>query len=267
MEQVIASSALERLLRRDRAVTLSALLAASLLAWAYILSGAGMDMGSMEMTMSMSGMAMPELWTPAYFGLMLAMWAMMMMAMMLPSAAPMVLLFATIERRRRQSAPFVSTAAFTAAYVVVWSGFSLAATLLQWMLDKWALLSPAMATTSGLIAGSVLVAAGVYQYTPLKQACLRSCRSPLEFISTYWNIGPFRIGLRHGAYCVGCCWMLMLLLFVAGIMNLIWVAVIAAFILIEKTAPRGAGLGYAVGAVLIAWGAWILYAHATVVPI
>ena len=262
VKQVIATSPLERLLRRDRAVTLSALLAASLLAWAYILSGAGMDMSSMEMN-AMPEMAMPRPWTPSYFALMLAMWAIMMLAMMLPSAVPMVLLFTTIERRRNHAPPYAATAIFAVAYGVVWSGFSVVVTLLQWMLDRLALLSSALATTNGLIAGAILIAAGVYQLTPLKQACLRGCRSPLEFISRHWNSGPFGIGLRHGIYCVGCCWMMMLLLFVGGIMNLIWVAVIATSILVEKVAPRGPWLGYGVGAALIAWGVWTLHDYAT----
>lgn len=263
MDQAIAPSTLERVLRRDRAVTLAALLGASLLAWAYILLGAGMDMASMQMqSMSMPGMAMPSAWSASYFLLMLAMWAVMMIAMMLPSAAPMILLFAAIERRRRQESPFVATVVFAAAYIVVWSGFSLGATLLQWQLDRLALLSPTMATTSRLIAGMVFIGAGLYQFTPLKQACLRSCQSPLEFISRYWNAGPFGIGLRHGVYCVGCCWMLMLLLFVGGIMNLIWVALIAAFILLEKLLPQGKLLGYGLGAVLAGWGSWTLYSYA-----
>jgi predicted metal-binding membrane protein len=257
MEQVIAPSTLERLLRRDRAMALAALLGASLLAWAYILGLAGTDMASMK-TASMPDMMMPHPWTPAYFALMLTMWATMMVAMMLPSAAPMVLLFATIERRRRQVSPFTATALFAAAYLVVWSGFSAAAASLQWMLDRWAILSPAMAATNGLIAGCVLIAAGAYQFTPLKRACLRSCRSPIEFLSRYWSSRPFGIGLRHGSYCVGCCWMMMLLLFVGGVMNLIWIAVIAAFILAEKIAPRGQWLGYGAGAVLVVWGVWIL---------
>jgi predicted metal-binding membrane protein len=262
MEQAIAPSALERVLRRDRAVTLVALIVASLLAWAYILLGAGMDMASMQMqTMSMPGMAMPSAWTASYFFLMLAMWAVMMIAMMLPSAAPMILLFATIERRRRQESPFVATFVFAAAYIVVWIGFSLTATLLQWQLDRLALLSPMMATTSKLIGGGIFLAAGLYQFTPLKQACLRNCQSPLEFISRYWEMGPFGIGIRHGLYCVGCCWMLMLLLFVGGIMNLIWVALIAAVILLEKLLPPGKWLSYGLGVLLAAWGLWTLYYH------
>jgi predicted metal-binding membrane protein len=260
MEQTIDTSVLERVLRRDRTVTLVALLAASLLAWAYILAGAGMDMHSM----SMPNMAMPmaSVWTPAYFALMLVMWCIMMMAMMLPSAAPMILLFATIERRRNGGSPFLTTTIFAAAYVIVWAGFSIIATLLQWQLDRLALLSPEMATTSALLAAIVLIVVGLYQFTPLKQACLRGCRSPLEFITRYWNRGPFGIGLRHGIYCVGCCWMAMLLLFVGGVMNLLWVALIAAFILVEKISPRGEWLSYGAGAALICWGGWMLYTHA-----
>jgi len=212
----------------------------------------------------MPDMAMPMTseWTPAYFALMLAMWCIMMVAMMLPSAAPMILLFATVERRRGGGSPFLATALFAAAYIIVWLGFSIIATLLQWQLDRLTLLSPAMASTSALLAAIVLIVAGLYQFTPLKQACLRGCRSPLEFITRYWNRGPFGIGLRHGIYCVGCCWMVMLLLFVGGIMNLLWVAAIAAFILIEKVMPRGEWISYGAGVALICWGSLMLFTHA-----
>jgi predicted metal-binding membrane protein len=254
MDRLAQSSALERVLRRDRATTLVALLAASLIAWAYIAAGIGMDMEAM----SMPDMVMPADWTPARFGLMFAMWAIMMVAMMLPSAAPMVLLFATIERRRRAVSPFPATALFAAAYVSVWAGFSLAATALQWQLDRLALLTPMIATANLTIAGVVLIAAGIYQFTPLKQACLRHCRSPLEFISRHWKRGPFGIGLLHGLYCVGCCWMLMLVLFVGGVMNLACVALIAGVVLVEKLAPQGRWVGYAAGLVLAGGGVWLL---------
>jgi predicted metal-binding membrane protein len=257
VDQTIKTSALERVLRRDRTVTLIALLAASMLAWAYILSGARMDMESMsmpDMTMPMTGN-----WTASYFALMLAMWGIMMVAMMLPSAAPMILLFASVERRRRDGSPLPATTLFVGAYVVVWIGFSVAATLLQWQLEFVALLSPVMASANALFAAIVLILAGLYQFTPLKQACLRGCRSPLEFISRFWSSGAFRMGLRHGLYCVGCCWMLMLLLFVGGVMNLLWVALIAAFILAEKIAPRGQWLSYGAGGALVCWGVWTLY--------
>jgi predicted metal-binding membrane protein len=258
-------TALGRLLRRDRAVTLAALLAAAALAWAYLVSGAGMsgappampDMPGMSMSgMSMSGMSMRATWTASYFAVIAAMWVIMMVAMMLPSAAPMVLLFATIERRRRAASPFPATAWFALAYVLLWAAIGLLGVLLQWQLDRLALLSPAIAVTSAAIAGVVLIAAGLYQFTPLKQACLHGCRSPLEFISQYWNRGPFGLGLTHGLYCIGCCWMLMLLLFVGGVMNLLWVAAIALFVLIEKMAPRGRWIAYAAGVALIVAGAW-----------
>jgi predicted metal-binding membrane protein len=262
MDPAIDASVIERLLRRDRAVTLLALLAVSLLAWSYLLFGMDMEMPSMSMSMPGMAMSMSPAWTPSYFVLMLTMWGIMMVAMMLPSAAPMILLFATIERRRGAGSPLAATAAFAASYVVVWIGFSVAATALQWQLDRLALLSPEMASSNTLITASILIGVGLYQFTPWKHACLRGCRSPLEFISRYWGSGPFGIGLRHGLYCVGCCFMLMLLLFVAGIMNLLWVAVIAAFVLAEKIAPRGAWLSYGAGAALVGLGVWALFAHA-----
>jgi predicted metal-binding membrane protein len=256
MDQVIQTTALERVLKRDRTVTLVALLAVSLLAWAYIASGIGMDMDAM----AMPEMAMPADWTPSYFALMLAMWVMMMVAMMLPSAAPMVLLFATVERRRHGVTPFRATALFASAYLIVWAVFSLVSTVFQWQLDRFAQLTPMLATANALVAAIVLITAGVYQFTPLKQACLRGCRSPIEFVSRYWNRGPFGIGLVHGLYCLGCCWMLMLLLFVGGAMNLLWVALIAAFIFAEKIAPHGKWVSYIAGMALITGAAWVLYA-------
>lgn len=259
MEVTNKLSVIEQVLRRDKAVTLIALLAISLLAWAYILAGVGMDMHSM----SMPDMAMPMTsdWTAVYFAAMLAMWCFMMVAMMLPSAAPMILLYATLERRRRNTSPFWATTIFTAAYVSVWIVFSIVATLLQWQLDRLTVLSPAMTGPSIPLTASVLIAIGLYQFTPLKNACLRGCRSPLEFIMLYWGRPAFDIGLRHGVYCVGCCWMVMLLLFVGGMMNILWVALIAGFILAEKTFPRGEWLSYGGGAALICWGGWALYAH------
>ena len=175
---------------------------------------------------------------------MLAMWAVMMVAMMLPSAAPMILLFATIERRRpgrsRTAPPLCSGSATSRSGSV----FSLGATVLQWSLERLALLSPMMATTSTALGGAILVAAGVYQWTPLKQACLRHCRSPLDFILSYWRRAPWRPG--HGpaarAFCVGCCWMLMALLFVGGVMNLLWIAGIALFIWWRNWRPEAGGL-------------------------
>jgi predicted metal-binding membrane protein len=151
---------------------------------------------------------------------------------------------------------------FTGAYIAVWVVFSVAATGLQWQLDRWALLSPAVASTSTASATIVLLAAGLYQFTPLKQACLRACRSPLELITRYWSHGPFGIGLRHGIYCVGCCWMLMLVLFVVGVMNVSWVALIAVFALAEKILPRHQYLSYGAGAALLVGAGWMMYVRA-----
>jgi predicted metal-binding membrane protein len=257
------TSVIERVLRRDKATALLALTAVAALAWAYVVLGSGMDMESMLMQATMSDTdRMP--WSTGYFGLMVVMWAVMMVAMMLPSAAPVILLFSTIERRRQQVSPFPAIAFFVLGYFAVWTAFSIAATTLQWGLERFAVVSPMAASASAVSAASVMIAAGLYQFTPLKQACLRRCRSPLEFVTQHWNRGPFRMGLWHGSYCVGCCWMVMLLLFIGGMMNLLWVGLIALFILAEKVAPRGEWIGYAAGAAITAWGGWTLLARASV---
>lgn len=267
-----APSAIEAVLRRDRLVTLAALTCVCIAAWSYIGLGIGMGMPGAEMSgmempgMEMSGMAMdPAMsmpWTGTTFVLMTAMWAVMMVAMMLPGAAPMVLTHAALQRHRRQAAPHDSTLLFALGYLAVWAGFSVLAAALQWQLDSLALLSPAMATASTVLAGGALVIAGAYQLTPLKQGCLVRCRSPVEFLTRHRRSGPFGLGLRHGLFCLGCCWALMLLLFVGGVMNLAWVGAIALFVLLEKTVPGGRRLGRAAGAGLILWGGWLLVAAA-----
>ncbi|MGH7658149.1 MAG: DUF2182 domain-containing protein, partial [Gemmatimonadales bacterium] len=183
-------------------------------------------------------------------------------AMMLPSASPMILLFASVNRRRRERAvPSVRTAIFAAGYLGLWILFSALAALVQWSLHRVALLSPDMASASPVFGGILLLSAGIYQWLPVKNVCLTRCRSPLSFIQTEWREGPAGavvMGLRHGLFCLGCCWVLMSLLFVAGVMNLIWVAAIAGFILLEKLAPGGQWVGKATGMLLAAWGAWLL---------
>ena len=254
-------------LRHDRAVVLGSLGLVVILAWIYLLAGAGMDMTAMNMPMtnmgggSMSGqmMTMPSHWTLGYGIVVFVMWAVMMVAMMLPSAAPVTLLVATIARKRAETGGRVgmSTALFVAGYLGVWTAFSAAATMLQWQLDRAGLLSPAMALASTVVAGVVLIGAGIYQWTPLKQACLRHCRSPFEFLMFHWRdgaVGALSSGVRHGLYCLGCCWMLMALLFVGGIMNIAWIAGIALLVLIEKVAPWGGWTGRATGLVMAAWG-------------
>lgn len=243
----------EAALRRERAVVIGCLLLVIVLSWAYLLSGAGMmeEMGDMLMPMS-SGP-----WTVGHALLVLLMWAVMMAAMMLPSAAPMILLHGTLARRRTDGAGTATQGAVAAGYLSTWAVFSVAATALQYALEQAALLSPMMQTSSRWLAAAVLVGAGIYQWTPLKQACLRHCRSPLDQLMGHWRPGPrgaFAMGWRHGAVCVGCCWMLMLLLFVGGVMSMAWIAGIALFVLVEKLAPAGPLIGRVAGLALIAWG-------------
>src|SRR6266700_2359641 len=256
------ADALSALLRHDRAVVLGSLAFVILLAWGYLLTGAGVEMEMMDMGGGRMMAMMPE-WTLAYGLVVFAMWAVMMVAMMLPSAAPVTLLIASIARKRREAgtARGVTTAPFVTGYLVVWLAFAAITTLLQWQLDAAELLSETMALASTLVAGSVLVLAGIYQWTPLKQACLRHCRSPLDFLLHHWRdgaLGAFVSGARHGTFCLGCCWMLMALLFVGGIMNLAWIAGIALIVLIEKTLPWGGRMGRVTGGVLMAWGALAL---------
>ncbi len=263
---------LEAVVRRDRLIVVTALTAVIALSWAYLLAGAGMGMSAFEMTRmsqpgmagGMSGMAMmtPAVWTPGYAVLMFFMWWVMMVAMMLPSAAPMILLFATVNRKQRETGhPHVATSIFAVSYLVAWAGFSLVAVTLQWGFERTGILSPMLVGTNLIFGGVLLLAAGVYQLTPIKHACLRHCRSPLAFLSTHWRRdarGALRMGLEHGAFCVGCCWLLMGLLFFGGVMNLYWIAGIALFVLFEKTVPAGHWLGYATGVALLVGGAGML---------
>ena len=255
------SSTLETLVKRDRAVVLAGLAGVTGLAWAYLFitaaeMGGPMDAGALAAAMQIKP------WTGLDFLLMFLMWAVMMVAMMLPSAAPMILLFAAVCRKQAaQGRTFAPVGVFVAGYLAVWSVFSLGATVLQWGLEQAALLSPLMVGTSPLLGGGLLVVAGLYQWSPLKQACLRHCRSPIHFIVHHRREGPggaFVMGLEHGAFCVGCCWLLMGLLLVGGVMNLLWVAAIAVFVLLEKGLPGGHRLGGVAGVGLVAWGGLLL---------
>jgi predicted metal-binding membrane protein len=262
---------IERVVRRDRMTVAAGVLGIAVLAWAHLLRmarhDAAMGTGMPGMHGDVGpGMAMPHLqaWGAAELALLVAMWAVMMTAMMLPSAAPLVLLFATITRRRRaRQSPAAPTGALATGYLLAWTAFSVVAALAQWGLHQAALLSPAMASTSPTLAGLLLIGAGLYQWTPLKGRCLAECRSPLGFLTREWREGTggaLVMGARHGAFCVGCCWVLMALLFVAGVMNLLWVAGIAAFVLVEKAAPAGGPLGKIAGVLLVGWGGWVLVA-------
>ena len=258
-----ATSVFEAVLRRDRAVVVVALILVISLSWLWILTGAGTGMSAIEMTRMPRDMMMtPAIWTPAYAALMFLMWWVMMLAMMLPSAAPVLLIFARIRRQGSVAKrPWTPTGCFVAGYLAVWAGFSAGATALQWVLEGSGLLSAMMATTANWLGAVILIGAGLWQFAPLKQACLRYCRSPIGFLTGRWrsgSAGAFRMGLEHGTQCLGCCWFLMVLLFFGGVMNLWWIGGLAAYILIEKVLPMGLWLSYAVGIGLVLWGAFLL---------
>jgi predicted metal-binding membrane protein len=259
MEAVLRDQwAVERLVRRDRAFALAALVVLTALSWLYLVRMAGGMSAPGDVHMAMPS---PRTWTLVDFLLLFVMWAVMMVAMMLPSAAPMILLVAGVHRRRNQSGGASTAACFVLGYFVVWGLFSAAAALAQSGLHRAALLSPQMAGTSPMIGGVLLAAAGIYQWLPIKSACLSHCRSPLGFLTNHWRegrVGGLLMGMRHGQFCVGCCWVLMLLLFVVGVMNLFWVALLAAFTLAERLARRGVHLSRIGGAALIAWGIWMM---------
>ena len=194
------------------------------------------------------------------------MWWVMMIAMMVPSAAPMILLYARAHRNtqkdREQDSIIAPTGAFASGYLVCWLAFSAVATSLQWTLEQAGLFhSMLMWGTSSVLSGIFLIAAGVYQVTPLKNVCLKHCRSPLYFLMHHWrksSVGAFRMGLEHGMYCVGCCWVLMALLFVGGSMNLVWIAGLAVFVLIEKLSRFGIWIGRASGALMLGSGLYLV---------
>lgn len=208
----------------------------------------------------MADMAMPmtDAWTASVFALTFAMWWVMMLGMMVPSAAPMILTFATLNRNRRaKGQTFVPTVVFLLGYLIAWGLFSIAATAAQWALDAFVLLTPMLAVDNSVIGGALLIVAGTYQFTPLKQACLRGCRSPFAFVLNHWRdgwTGALRMGLEHGAYCIGCCAVLMALLFLAGAMNLLWVAALAVFVFAEKLLPGGEWVGRAGGVAMVGYG-------------
>ena len=242
------------LMRHDRALLFASLAAVAALAWTYLLLGAGIEMETMDMGGGQIMMMAPE-WSISYAAIVAVMWAIMMIAMMLPSAAPVVLLSDALDRHRGTVAAARRSAFFLSGYLIVWFAFSLVATALQWALDEAGLLSETMAVSNRVLAGTTLVVAGLYQWTPLKQACLNHCRSPAEFLVRHSREARLVTGVRHGLFCLGCCWMLMALLFVGGLMNLSWIVGIAVLVLIEKTLPWGGWMSRIIGLVLVGWGA------------
>ena len=224
------------------------------------MDGMEMDAGDAPSLGTVLGIS-PRPWSSVEAGVTLTMWVVMMVGMMLPSATPMILLYARVGRQsRKEGKPFAATGFFAGGYLLAWVGFALAATLGQWLMEG-TLLSPALASASRIFSGAVLIVAGLYQWTPLKDACLSQCQAPIVFLQRHGGFrrdpaGAVGLGLRHGLYCIGCCWALMTLLFVGGIMNVLWIAAIAIFVLAEKVFFPGRLLSRIAGTLLIAAGLW-----------
>jgi len=242
--------------RRDQFLILSSLSLLAGLAWVYLL---GLDAGMVIMGGSTEAMGTTmgiKPWTPADFAMMFLMWAIMMVGMMVPSAMRAVMIFAGIARKAADNGrSFASANFFIAGYIVIWSGFSAVATLLQWGLEHFSLLSPMMVLLSPQLGAALLFAAGLYQISPLKDVCLRHCQSPAHFIAQHFkggNASAFNLGIKHGLYCLGCCWVLMGLLFVGGVMNLVWILAITLFVLIEKLLPQRLQIARVSGGLMIA---------------
>ena len=266
------NTALEAVLRRDRAIVLAALAIITAIAWADLawladdMGMGGMDMTGFRMIPAGRSLMMPasEPWQPIEFGCVFAMWVLMMIGMMTSSVAPMILIYARVGRQAAtQDKPFAASGWFAAGYLLAWAGISLVATSLQWALERAALLTPTMESASNILGAIVLILAGLYQWTPLKEACLAYCQSPLIFIQQQGGFrgdpgGALALGFRHGIYCIGCCWALMALLFVGGVMNLLWIAVLAILILLEKLTPFGRVVARIAGVGFIASGVWML---------
>ncbi len=278
----VPSTGFANLLKRDSLVVVAALALITILAWAYLLTLNG-DMqtsvasGQMHPAMpgmgEMSGMASGQStamahaltpWTPTHFLFTFAMWAVMMIGMMTPSVSPMVLIYSRLAKTAAaQGTPFASSAWFTGGYLVAWTWFALSASVAQYALDRAALLTPMMALQSRTFGGAVLTAAGLYQWLPVKGVCLSNCRAPLAFVQRHGGfsagaLGSVKLGALHGLYCIGCCWAMMLLLFVAGVMNLFWIAALMLIVLTEKLVPGAAYVSRAVGAIAIGAGLWLL---------
>jgi len=266
------ASALEAVLRRDRAIIIVALGVLTALAWCDLvwladdMAMGGMDMTGYRMIPAGQALMMPASspWQPIEFAYVFAMWVVMMVGMMTPSAAPIILVYARVGRQAAESRPFASTAWFAGGYLLAWIAVSLAATSAQWALERAVLLTPMMASASKIVGGILLILAGLYQWTSLKDVCLSQCQAPLGFILSRGGFqgaatSSLMLGFRHGAYCLGCCWALMVLLFALGVMNLFWITALAILVLLEKVMPSGRVIARIAGIALFAGGVWMLF--------
>lgn len=263
------STALESSLARHRVVSAAALILLTLLAWGWLLAGAGMEMHTNVSLSPISGgdnhppgmtMGQPMPWSVGHYTLVFAMWWSMMVAMMLPSGAPVILLFARVAKHANAEGQ-PAAGFFLAGYLVTWGCFSLVATVLEHVLERSELLSSMMKSQNHRLSAAILISAGIYQLSPLKEVCLRHCRSPAQFLSSHYrpgSLGALRMGFRHGTYCIGCCWLLMALLFVGGVMNLAWIALLTLIVAAEKLLPFGRYVAIVTGSACIVSGAVML---------
>lgn len=252
---------IETILRHERAALTVVLIAVPLAAWTWVVALARDMYGPMT---GASAWMMTMVWDGPHLLLLWAMWAVMMAGMMLPSATPVLLLCGRAARNRDPREPVAALVyALAGGYLLVWAAFSVAATFLQRALASALLLTPMMEPATPVAAAAILFIAGAYQFVPLKRACLHACRTPMAFLTRYWRpgvSGAFRMGITHGIYCLGCCWALMLLLFVGGVMNLAVILALTVWVIIEKTAPFGDKGARIAGALLIAAALWMLFA-------
>jgi predicted metal-binding membrane protein len=268
----MSSTSFELLFRRDRRIVVGALIVLTVLAWGYLvwlarnMSMSGSSTPDMPgMNMSAAVIPMLRAWTASDFTFIFLMWAIMMVGMMTPSATPMILIYSRVARQAAQEKrPIAATGWFVSGYLLSWTAFSFVAAIAQGALERVAWLTPMMAAASNKVGGVVLIVAGVYQFTPLKNNCLGHCQSPFAFIQANGGFrrgmsASIQLGMRHGFYCIGCCWALMVLLFVGGVMNILWIAAIAIFVLIEKAIPVGSAIARVAGAGLALAGIWLLF--------
>ena len=260
---------IEVLVRRERHIIISGLALITLLAWGWVLIGSGTGMSALGMsTWAFPPPIHPAMvvdWTASYAVLMFFMWWIMMIAMMTPSAAPIILLYAHAHRHERKLGRITSattpTFAFALGYLLAWIAFSVLATGLQWGLERAGFMhAMLMWSINPVLSGALLLTAGIYQLTPLKSICLEHCRSPAQFLAANFRpgaMGALRMGWKHGAFCLGCCWLLMALLFAGGIMNLVWIAGLAILVLAEKLLAHGRLFARISGVVMMCGGAWI----------
>jgi predicted metal-binding membrane protein len=252
---------LEAVLKHERRTLAVVLVGIPLICWVWVIAMARDMYGSMT---GASAWMMTSRWDAGHVLLLWAMWAAMMAGMMLPTATPVVLIYAGAARTQSErSSPARRIYALAMGYVAVWALFSVSATGLQRALATLLLLNPMMEPSTPTAAAALLIIAGVYQLLPVKQACLRVCRSPLALLASRWRggvMGAFRMGAEHGIYCLGCCWALMLLLFAGGVMNLVVIAALTVWVAFEKLAPFGERSAKAGGVLLLAVAGWLLWA-------